>query len=238
MAPLENAHCGLGFCSEVAVYNHSDFCLHLLHQRTVRRTTQRGPASRSAWPRRRLGRRDQRWGRSGSSQDRGDGCTERIHVEVRIVFATGGQSIFLVSGAEVSGPSNVLQNGSYSALIGIYLHGWPGRIVRQPGILRLNADETGVAGGHSFPRACPGVIAPPGGDHKERTVAAKAKLSQRARKVGAPLEKGAHAWHVAIPRPCGVVAYDAHGSANIATPTVLPAINQRDFQTAVLQRLR
>src|SRR5271157_4920203 len=31
MGPLESTHCGLGFRSEVAVGNNSDFCLYLLH---------------------------------------------------------------------------------------------------------------------------------------------------------------------------------------------------------------
>ncbi len=69
---LERAQCGLGFCSEVAVDNNSNFCLHLLHQLTCRRTTERGSGSEGARLGGRLNRRNQYGGGSCAGEDRGN----------------------------------------------------------------------------------------------------------------------------------------------------------------------
>src|SRR2546426_11078925 len=116
-----------------------------------------------------------------------------------------------MSGAKVGRLPNVRQNSRYAKVIGIHLHLWPGRIIREPGIFRLNAYETGIAGGHAFPDAFPCMIAPSGSDHIVGTVPTKAKLSKRAREVGAPLNESVQSWHVgAFPRRCSVVAYNTH----------------------------
>jgi hypothetical protein len=82
------------------------------------------------------------------------------------------------------------------------------------------------------------VIAPSSGDDIEGAIAADTKLSERTREVGAPLEESVEAWHVAIPWPSGVVAYNPYGLANVAISAVLPAIHGGDLETSVLQHLK
>ena len=238
MGALESANRRLGSGSEVPVGDNSDFRLHLLNQVTRRRTTKRGPAGGSSRSSRRFCRWDQPGSRSRAGHDRGHGGPEWLHVEIWIVLATGRQSVFLVSGAKISRPPDVLQNSCHTTLIGVDLHVGPGKIVGETGILCLNTNETGIASGHALPGASSRVIAPSGSDHKERAVATKAKLSERPREVGPSIEESAHAGHVAIPRPCGMVADNAHGSANVAIATVLPSIHRGNLQTAVLQHLK
>src|SRR5258708_38344064 len=127
-----------------------------------------------------------------------------MHVKTWIVCATGRQSIFFMSSAKVSPIPNVHQNCCHATLIGIHLHFWPGRIVREPCILRLDAYETGIASGHTFPGAFPRVIASPSSDHIVCPVPAKAKLSESSREVGAPLDECVQRSHIAFfPGRCG-----------------------------------
>jgi hypothetical protein len=82
------------------------------------------------------------------------------------------------------------------------------------------------------------VIAPSSGNDIEGAIATKAKLSERPREVGTPFEESVKAWHVAIPWPGGVVAYNAHYRPNVAISPVFPPIHRGDFQTSVLQHLK
>jgi hypothetical protein len=119
-------------------------------------------------------------------------------------------------------------------VVRIHLHSRPGIIVREPCIFRFNTDEIGVAILHALPDTFPGVVGPPGSNDKVRTIPTKAKLSERPREVGAPVDEGVKAGHVAIPWPGGVVANHTEDTANVDTAPVFPAINQGDFQTGSL----
>src|SRR5579872_3638065 len=75
VSSLKGTHCGLCFWSEIAVYNNSNLCLHLLHLLPGRGTAKRrstGGSPGFGW---RLNCRDQSRGRSCSAHDRSNGCS-------------------------------------------------------------------------------------------------------------------------------------------------------------------
>src|SRR5437763_784663 len=122
-------------------------------------------------------------------------------------------------------------------MVGIHLRCRPRGIVREPCILRLNADVIGVAGGYALPATCASVVAPAGSDHIVGAVATEAKLSQWPREIATPIDEGVQAGHVAVPRPRRVVAYNAEDAANVAASAILPALNRGDLQTGGSQHI-
>src|ERR1041384_5629530 len=110
-------------------------------------------------------------------------------------------------------------------MVSIYLHCRPGGIVREPCILRLNADVIRVAVGYALPVTCASVVAPAGSDHVVGAVATEAKLSQRSGETCASIDEDVQAGHISFPWPCRVVAYNAEDAANVAASAILPAIN-------------
>jgi len=114
----------------------------------------------------------------------------------------------------------------------------PGSVISQTGILGLNPDQICIAVDNAFPVPPAGVVGAARGKNKIGAVSAKPKLCERARKVGAAFDQRIEAGHGSIPGSSGVVAQDTHDPADVATPTVLPSVNQGYLEAGALQYIR
>lgn len=86
---LESAQGRLCFCAEVSVDYNSYLCLYLLHQLPIRGTAKGGSTGSRLGAGSRFNRRYERRSGGRPAQYRGSGRSQRIHIEIRIVFSTG-----------------------------------------------------------------------------------------------------------------------------------------------------
>src|SRR6185503_4383326 len=85
-----------------------------------------------------------RWMWCSTSHDRAYLQPKIVHVEVRVGFATLGQSVFFVPTAHDRIRTNFLQDRRYASAVGIQLDRWPRigfRSAHVTSVLRLDPDE-------------------------------------------------------------------------------------------------
>jgi hypothetical protein len=105
------------------------------------------------------------------------------------------------------------------------------------GVLGLNPNEAGVAGGEALPIASSGVVRPTGRNDKKRPVASEAKLGQGAWEIRPASGHDAETRHDTGQWSGGVMTHHTPDDSHVPAPAGPPARLFRDLEAGVLEYL-